>query len=79
MFDLIKQLNPAVRNKNDRVISELTITLKKMLKVLGLNISAVVLNREDYQNLEQWEQYKLEKNYEQADVLRGKLIERGIL
>lgn len=79
LFDLIKKLNQAVRSKNDPVISELTVTLKKMLKVLGLNISAVVLNREDYQNLEQWEQYKLEKNYEQADAIRGKLIERGIL
>lgn len=79
LFDLLKQLNQAVRRKNNLKINQLHETLMKMLNVLGLNLKPVVLNEEDYQNLEQWEQYKLEKDYEQADKIREKLMKRGIL
>ena len=79
LFNLIKQLNQAVRSKNDIKVNILYETLMKMLNVLGINLSSIVLNDEDYQNLEQWENHKSKKEYEQADKLREKLMKRGIL
>ena len=79
LFELIKQLNQSIRSKNTVEINELLNTLNKMVKVLGLFFTPVVLNKEDYQNLGQWEEYKKEKNYEAADKIREKLMKRGIL
>lgn len=79
LFDLVKQLNQAIRSENSDKVSELYNTLNKMNKVLGLCFTPVVLNKEDYQNLDLWEEYKKNKNYEEADKVRDLLMERGIV
>ena len=79
LFDLVKKLNQALRSKNSKDINELLNTLNKMIDILGLSFSPVVLKKEDYQNLEEWERFKKEKNYEEADKIRDLLMKRGIL
>lgn len=79
LFDLIKQLNQSIRSKKSLDVSQLYNTLNKMMNILGLSFTPVVLNKEDYQNLGKWEEYKKEKNYEAADKIREKLMKRGIL
>lgn len=79
MFELIKNLNQELRSKKTAKIRESYNTLKKMNNILGLNFTAVVLNKEDFQKLDKWEVLKQEKKYDEADQIRKKLMERGIL
>lgn len=79
LFETIKRLNQALRQKNNGEVVKLLNTLEKMINVLGLSFDVTVLNDEDYTLLETWNNLKSDKKYDEADKIREKLIKRGIL
>ena len=46
---------------------------------MGFAFKGVELSEEDIDLYNEWNAYKKEKNFEEADRVRGLLIERGIL
>ena len=78
VLDQVKVLNQVmrVREKDNDVIATEYATLVKMGDVLGFLFEGTKLSEEDIALYEQWNAYKKEKNFDEADRVR---TERGIL
>lgn len=81
VLDQVKVLNQVmrVREKDNELIADEYATLQSMLDVLGFKFDGVVLSDEDIDLYNQWNAYKKEKNFEEADKLRAQLSAKGIL
>lgn len=81
VLDQVKVLNQMmrVREKDNDVIATEYATLVKMGDVLGFLFEGTKLSEEDIALYEEWNAYKKEKNFDQADRVRKELTERGIL
>ena len=81
ILDQIKVLNQVmrVREKDNDVIATEYATLVKMGDVLGFLFEGTKLSEEDIALYEEWNAYKKEKNFDEADRVRKELTERGIL
>lgn len=81
VLDQVKVLNQVmrVREKDNDVIATEYATLVKMGNVLGFLFEGTKLSEEDIALYEQWNAYKKEKNFDEADRVRKDLTERGIL
>lgn len=81
VLDQVKVLNQVmrVREKDNDVIATEYATLVKMGEVLGFLFEGTKLSEEDIALYEQWNAYKKEKNFDEADRVRKELTERGIL
>lgn len=81
VLDQVKVLNQVmrVREKDNDVIATEYATLVKMGDVLGFLFEGTKLSEEDIALYEQWNAYKKEKNFDEADRVRKDLSERGIL
>jgi len=81
ILDQVKVLNQVMRlrEKDDDVIAAEYATLVKMGDVLGFLFEGAKLSEEDIALYEEWNAYKKEKNFDEADRVRKELTERGIL
>lgn len=81
VLDQVKVLNQVmrVREKDNDVIATEYATLVKMGDVLGFLFEGTKLSEEDIALYEEWNAYKKEKNFDEADRVRKVLTERGIL
>lgn len=81
ILDQVKVLNQVmrVREKDNDVIATEYATLVKMGDVLGFLFEGTKLSEEDIALYEEWNAYKKEKNFDEADRVRKDLTERGIL
>ena len=81
ILDQVKVLNQVmrVREKDNDVIATEYATLIKMGDVLGFLFEGAKLSEEDIALYEEWNAYKKEKNFDEADRVRKVLTERGIL
>lgn len=81
ILDQVKVCNQSMRNRPIAldVISEACNTLLKMLDVLGIVIEYPTLDQTDIEYYKAWNEAKLNKDFEVADVKRDYLIGRGIL
>lgn len=81
ILDQVKLLNQVmrVREKDNDVIATEYATLVKMGDVLGFLFEGTKLSEEDIALYEEWNAYKKEKNFDEADRVRKELTERGIL
>lgn len=81
ILDQVKVLNQVmrVREKDNDVIATEYETLVKMGDVLGFLFEGTKLSEEDIALYEEWNAYKKEKNFDEADRVRKELTERGIL
>ena len=81
ILDQVKVLNQVmrVREKDNDVIATEYATLVKMGDVLGFLFEGAKLSEEDIALYEEWNAYKKEKNFDEADRVRKVLTERGIL
>lgn len=81
ILDQVKVLNQVmrVREKDNDVIATEYATLVKMGDVLGFLFEGTKLSEEDIALYEEWNTYKKEKNFDEADRVRKELTERGIL
>ena len=76
-----KQLNTAVRQREPDLerIAVLVRTMEKMMEVLGIDIPCLNVSDEDCALYGRWREAVKAKNFEQADVYRAQLMEKGIL
>lgn len=75
----IKKGNTLLRNKNYVELNSIYFNIHYLLTmVLGIKIENIH-NNESIELLKKWNQFKLEKNYTEADEYRKKLIERNLI
>lgn len=81
IFDLIKELNNALRQKeiDYNLLNSKYNSLLKMLEILGIKVNKVNLTNEDKELYSKWEDAKKEKNFDLADTYRKTLQDKGIL
>ena len=81
VFEACKQLNTAVRQREPDLerIAVLVRTMEKMMEVLGIDIPCLNVSYEDGALYGRWREAVKAKNFEQADVYRAQLMEKGIL
>lgn len=79
VFQTIKDLNMALRQKKFDEMAVLFNSVLEMLDVLGLEYVSNKLSAEDIDVYQQWNKYRIEKNFEKADELRQELIKRGLI
>ena len=81
LFETIKVLNQELRNTKNGVAAVVkhVATIQTMLDILGIAYEQVRLSEEDLEMLHAWELAKANKEYDQADLLRKRLLEKGIL
>ena len=81
VYELVKKINQAVRQKeiDGNLVSTLVNTLEKMLYVLGIEFEKIEMSEEDKETYHAWRDAVTNKDFETADTLRAKLIEKGIL
>lgn len=81
LFETIKVLNQELRNTKNGVaaVVEHVAAIQTMLDILGIAYEQVRLSEEDLEMLNAWELAKTNKEYDQADLLRKRLLEKGIL
>ena len=81
IFDVVKQLNQVVRQKEiDFTALGLKVNaVEKMLDVLGIENHRIVLSEEDKNLHAEWRNAVTQKDFELADKFRAQLIEKGIL
>ncbi len=80
IIEQVKVVNQCIRQKDK--LEELVVafmTLDEMLQVLGFSFTYPKLEARDFDDLCAWEELKREKRFQEADTMRQKLIERGIL
>lgn len=81
VFEACKQLNTSVRQREPDLerIAVLVRTMEKMMEVLGIDIPCLNVSDEDCALYGRWREAVKAKNFEQADVYRAQLMEKGIL
>lgn len=81
LFAVIKDINIETRKRplNFDVLKSDFTTLTDMLDIFGLDIKYPHLSQEDKDLYKEYEALKKEKRFEESDVLREKLICKGIL
>ena len=81
VFEACKQLNTAVRQREPDLerIAVLVRTMEMMMEVLGIDIPCLNVSDEDCALYGRWREAVKAKNFEQADVYRAQLMEKGIL
>lgn len=77
LMDLVKELNSALRNKEDITTSYDKINI--ICKILGLKYDLKELTNEDKELYSKWLSYKEVKDFENADKIREELVAKNIL
>ena len=77
LLDLVKELNAKMRAKEDFADTYDKIILINY--ILGLEYDLVKLTDEDKALYKQWIEYRNNKDFENADKLRGQLVEKNIV
>ena len=81
ILDQVKLLNTSLRTKekNNDLIANQYASLMKMTDLVGFKFEVKELNDEEIELYQQWEAYKANKDFENADVVRQTLISKGVL
>ena len=78
LLDLLKEMNIEIRQKGENVL----LLYNKILvitNILGLVYNLPEITKEDIDNYNKWQEYRNLKDFENADKLRNKLIEKNII
>lgn len=78
LLELLKELNIEIRQKGENVLL-LYNKILMITSVLGLVYSLPEITKEDVENYNKWQEYRNEKDFENADIYRNKLIEKNII
>ena len=81
IFDTVKKLNQATRSREVdwETVGRLVNSVEKMLGVLGIVVERPVVTEEDREVFAKWNEAKAAKDFDQADVYRRALTEKGLL
>ena len=76
---IVKELNMAIRNKDLETVSIKFNTLDKILNVLGINLFVKKMNEEQIEVYQKWNEARVAKDFEKADIYRNMLVNWEII
>ena len=76
---IVKELNMAIRNKDLELVSVKFNTLDKILNVLGIDLFVKKMNDEQIEVYKKWNEARIAKDFEKADVYRNMLVNWEII
>ena len=81
VFALCKEANLALRNRNtnNETFLRLYASLDKMIEILGLKFDIIILSDDDLKLIDQYNEARVNKDFEKSDLLRKELSEKGLL
>ena len=79
LYDVVKKLNVSIRGNDLESMSRYFNTVLEINKILSFDLGLITLSNEDIELYKQWEVYKKEKDFANADVCRNELISKGVL
>ncbi len=77
--NIVKKMNVLLRSKDLENLAKEYNTFKTILDVLGINVNYKKLSVEEKELYKEWEKLKSEKNFDEADKVRQKLSDLGVL
>lgn len=78
ILKIVKNINIYIRSKNYNELALNLNTLLKIFKVLGFEFDYTPMVDEDKDCYKKWIEARINKNFELADELRKKLVDKGI-
>ena len=79
LYEVVKKLNVGVRANDLDSISKYFNTVVEINKILSFDLELKTLTNEDVALYKQWEDYKKQKDFTNADACRDQLISKGVL
>jgi len=80
IYDTVKEINTLIRQKNQlEVLAAKVNALKAMLDIFGIEFIDVNLSADDKELFAKWNEYKAQKDFANADIIRNELISKGLL
>ena len=81
LFSVLKEVNVELRKNplNFDILRSDFATLSDMLSIFGLDISYPLLSDEDKALFQKYNALKKEKRFEESDVIRQELMDKGLL
>ncbi len=79
VYASVKELNIELRKNNLEGCAKIYASLVRMLDLLGLKYEEVNLTNEDKELFNKWNEYKKNKDFANADIIREELIKRGLI
>ena len=77
--NIIKDMNTSLRAKNYELLATKTYTFKKILDVLGIDLFIDKMTLEELEVYKEWNNARVNKDFEKADFYRQKLVDWKIL
>lgn len=78
LYSVVKDLNMAIRRK-EPTMGILYHTIKDMIDVLGLKYDELTLKEEEKALFNKWYEYRANKDFANADIIRNQLVELKLL
>lgn len=81
LFEAVKVLNQNIRKKDFDLLllAKQVVAVEMMLKVLGIQVNRITFDEETKALYQNWQACIKAKEFENADIYRKQLIEKGIL
>ena len=81
IFDSVRELNSLLRSSelSYQEIIKLSNSVISMLDILGITYSFIEVSDNDKKTYDKWNQAKAEKDFDQADIYRKQLSEKGLI
>ena len=81
LYSLVKEANQLIRSReiDYERLGNISMTLKDMFYVLGIDIDRRILTKEELELYQKYLNFKKEKDFKNSDVIREELIKLGIL
>lgn len=80
IYDVVKEINTLVRQKGQlELLAQKVKSLMAMLDIFGIKYQVLELSNEDKELFAKWNEYKAQKDFANADIIRNELINKGLL
>jgi cysteinyl-tRNA synthetase len=77
--NIVKAMNTSLRAKEYETLAVKTNTFKKILDVLRINLFVDKMTEEELSVYKDWQEARINKDFEKADIARAKLVEWKIV
>ena len=80
IYEHVKLINKSIRDKNTKVdtLVQLFNALHDMFEIFGLGVDIKPLTIDELNLVNSWQEARNNKDFEQADILRQKIVDAGI-
>lgn len=80
IYDVVKEINTLIRQKGQlELLAQKVKSLMAMLDIFGIKYQVLELSDEDKELFAKWNEYKSQKDFANADIIRNELMNKGLL